>query len=192
MKRSSVLEDSLCYDDDNDEETSTPLRNITIFELPLCIAITLVLSTKETKDFLIMEEEHLDIIPEKESDEFIKSSVENLVPNPKLMKPTVILRKKIIISRNYFTIIHLLIPPKENNSENSDAVIESISPSPIPVEDSDPFMEEIDLFLNFDGSIPPGIDSDYSDSEGDNLFPERLLQDDSIPLMNILDFSNVV
>ncbi|GJX73894.1 hypothetical protein Tco_0312489 [Tanacetum coccineum] len=28
-------------------------------------------------------------------------------------------------------------PPKELNSENSDVIIESFSPSPIPVEDSD-------------------------------------------------------
>ncbi|GJW45347.1 hypothetical protein Tco_0074146, partial [Tanacetum coccineum] len=33
-------------------------------------------------DSLIMEDEHLDTIPEMESDEFIKSSVENLVPTP--------------------------------------------------------------------------------------------------------------
>nr|GEY91945.1 retrovirus-related Pol polyprotein from transposon TNT 1-94 [Tanacetum cinerariifolium] len=52
-------------------------------------------------------------------------------------------------------------------------------------------MEEIDLFLASDGSIPSGIDSDYSDSEGDNLFPERLLHDDPIPLLDILDSSNV-
>nr|GEV89345.1 retrovirus-related Pol polyprotein from transposon TNT 1-94 [Tanacetum cinerariifolium] len=37
-----------------------------------------------------------------------------------------------------------------------------------------------------------GIDSAYSDSEGDNLFLERLLHDDPIPLPDILDFSNVV
>nr|GEW99355.1 putative reverse transcriptase domain-containing protein [Tanacetum cinerariifolium] len=72
----------LCYDDDDDEESSTPLRDIIISELPLCIAITLVLSTKDSKDSLIMGDEHLDTIPKKESDEFIKSSVENLVPNP--------------------------------------------------------------------------------------------------------------
>nr|GFA22723.1 hypothetical protein [Tanacetum cinerariifolium] len=53
-------------------------------------------------------------------------------------------------------------------------------------------MEEIDLFLAFDGSIPSGIDNDYSDSEGDNIFLERLLHDDHIPLPDILDFSNVV
>nr|GEU73114.1 hypothetical protein [Tanacetum cinerariifolium] len=69
----------LCYDDDDEEEISTPLRDIIISELPSCIAITHVLSTK---DSLIMGDEHLDTIPEKESDEFIKSSVKNLVPNP--------------------------------------------------------------------------------------------------------------
>nr|GEW74843.1 hypothetical protein [Tanacetum cinerariifolium] len=81
-------------------------------------------------------------------------------------------------------------PPEEFNSKNSDAIIESFSPSPIPVEGSDPFMEEIKLFLASDGSIPPGIDSDYSDFEGDILFLERLLHDDPIPLPDILDSSN--
>nr|GEV05109.1 hypothetical protein [Tanacetum cinerariifolium] len=70
------------YDDDDDEESSTPLRDIIISKLPACIEVTPILSTKETKDSLIMGDEHLDTIPEKESDEFIKSSVENLVPNP--------------------------------------------------------------------------------------------------------------
>nr|GEU77905.1 hypothetical protein [Tanacetum cinerariifolium] len=83
-------------------------------------------------------------------------------------------------------------PPKYFIFENSDSIIESFSPSSIPIEDSDPFMEEIDLFLASDGSIPPGIDNDYSDSEGDNLFLERLLHDDPIPLLDTLDFSNVV
>nr|GEY85173.1 hypothetical protein [Tanacetum cinerariifolium] len=72
----------ICYDDDDDEESSTPLRDIIISKLPPCIAITPVLFTKETKDSLIIGDEHLDTIPKKESNEFIKSSVENLVPNP--------------------------------------------------------------------------------------------------------------
>nr|GEU43725.1 reverse transcriptase domain-containing protein [Tanacetum cinerariifolium] len=83
-------------------------------------------------------------------------------------------------------------PLEEFISKNSDAIIESFSPSPIHVEDSGPFMKEIDLFLASDGSIPLGIDSDYSDSEKDNLFLERLLHDDPIPFSNTLDFSNVV
>ncbi|GKD51547.1 hypothetical protein Tco_1280523 [Tanacetum coccineum] len=60
-------------------------------------------------------------------------------------------------------------PPKELNS---DAVIESFSPSPIPVEGSDFLMEEIDLFLTPDDSMPPGIENDDYDSEGDILFLE--------------------
>ncbi|GKD53753.1 hypothetical protein Tco_1287140 [Tanacetum coccineum] len=68
-------------------------------------------------------------------------------------------------------------PPEELNSKNSDAVIESFSPSPIPVEDSDSLMEEIDIFLAPDDSIPPGIENDDYDSEGDIL--EELLNNDS-------------
>nr|GFC05530.1 hypothetical protein [Tanacetum cinerariifolium] len=79
-------------------------------------------------------------------------------------------------------------PPKEFNSENSYADIESFSPSPIPNEDSDSFMEEIDLFLTPDDPMPPSIEDD-DDSEGDILFLERLLHDDPIPLLDTLDFS---
>ncbi|GJT35229.1 hypothetical protein Tco_0925648 [Tanacetum coccineum] len=46
------------------------------------IAIIPVLSTNKPVDSLIMEDEHLDAIPATESDEVIKSSVENLVPTP--------------------------------------------------------------------------------------------------------------
>ncbi|GKF10733.1 hypothetical protein Tco_0048659, partial [Tanacetum coccineum] len=73
-------------------------------------------------------------------------------------------------------------PPEEFNSKNSDAVIESFSPSPIPVEDSDSLMEEIDLFLTPDDSMPSGIKNDDYDSEGDILFLEELLSNDSPPL----------
>ncbi|GJZ14829.1 hypothetical protein Tco_0550506 [Tanacetum coccineum] len=48
-------------------------------------------------------------------------------------------------------------PPEELNSKNSDAVIKSFSPSPIPVEGGDSLMEEIDIFLAPDDSIPPVI-----------------------------------
>ncbi|GJS54634.1 hypothetical protein Tco_0627996, partial [Tanacetum coccineum] len=71
-------------------------------------------------------------------------------------------------------------PPKELNSEISDAMIESFSLSPIPVKDSDSLMKEIDIFLAPDDSIPPGIENDDYDSEGDIL--EELLTNDSLSL----------
>ncbi|GKF42690.1 hypothetical protein Tco_0126032, partial [Tanacetum coccineum] len=46
-------------------------------------------------------------------------------------------------------------PPEEFNSENSDVVIKYFSPTPIPVEGSDSLMEEINIFLAPDDSIPP-------------------------------------
>ncbi|GKG16925.1 hypothetical protein Tco_0361882, partial [Tanacetum coccineum] len=53
----------ICYDDDED----------------YTIAITPVLSTKEPVDSLIIVDEHLNTILATESDEVIKSSVENLI-----------------------------------------------------------------------------------------------------------------
>nr|GEZ63457.1 hypothetical protein [Tanacetum cinerariifolium] len=55
---------SFCYDDDDDYNS----------------AITPILSTEEPIDFLNMGDEHLDTIPTTESEEVIKSSVEDLVP----------------------------------------------------------------------------------------------------------------
>nr|GEV61337.1 hypothetical protein [Tanacetum cinerariifolium] len=70
-------------------------------------------------------------------------------------------------------------PPEEFNSKNSDAIIESFSPSPIFVEDSDSLMEEVDLFLTLDDSMPSDIENDDYDSEEDILFLEELFSNDS-------------
>ncbi|GJX22873.1 hypothetical protein Tco_0227318 [Tanacetum coccineum] len=56
----------ICYDDDEDNTT----------------AITPVLPIEEPDNSLSMGDEHLDTIPATESDEVIKSSVEDLVPIP--------------------------------------------------------------------------------------------------------------
>nr|GEZ21405.1 hypothetical protein [Tanacetum cinerariifolium] len=56
-----------------------------------------------------------------------------------------------------------------------DAEIESFSPSSIPVEDSDSFMEEIDLSFTPDDPMPPGIEEDDYDSGRDILILEEFL-----------------
>nr|GEU64653.1 hypothetical protein [Tanacetum cinerariifolium] len=220
-----------------------------------------------------MGDEHLDTILKKESNEFIKSSVENLVPNPsesedlsdsecdvtscddfttfsnllfdadddfsssdnesfsdedisKKIYSNPLFDEEIIsmkIDPHYFNIDSLLdefaseltllktIPPgidetdydpekeirlieellydnsshrplKEFNSENSDAEIKSFSPSPIPVEDSDSLMEEIDLSFTLNDSMPPSIEEDDYDSKRDILILEELLRNDSLSL----------
>ncbi|GKF95153.1 hypothetical protein Tco_0287888, partial [Tanacetum coccineum] len=74
-------------DDNDDEESTIPLNEI-ISQIPLSIAITPVLPTMEPDDSLIMGNEDLRTIPEKELDEFIESSVEELVPIPKESEDT--------------------------------------------------------------------------------------------------------
>nr|GEX38613.1 hypothetical protein [Tanacetum cinerariifolium] len=102
-----------------------------------------------------MGDEHLDTIPEKESDEFNKSSIEDLVPN-----------------LSEFEDEYLDSTPKNDRFDSKSYLLESLP--------------------NRDESIPPGIDNDDSNSKGDNLFLERLLHDNPIPLSDTLDFSNVV
>ncbi|GJU14217.1 hypothetical protein Tco_1136613 [Tanacetum coccineum] len=75
-----------------------------------------------------------------------------------------------------------LIASKELNYKIHDAIIASFSPSPILVKDNDSLMEEIDIFLAPDDSIPPGIENDDYDSEGDVLFLAKLLNNDYISL----------
>nr|GEY03455.1 hypothetical protein [Tanacetum cinerariifolium] len=70
-------------------------------------------------------------------------------------------------------------PPKEFVSKNSNGEIESFSPSPIPVEDSDSFIEEIDISFNSDDPMLPIKDDDY-DSERDTLILKELLDNYSL------------
>nr|GEX32058.1 hypothetical protein [Tanacetum cinerariifolium] len=72
--------------------------------------------------------------------------------------------------------------PEEFVSNNSNAETESFSPSPIPNEDSDPFMEEIDLFLTPDDLMPPSIEYNDDDSERDILIHKELLDNYSLSL----------
>nr|GFD10917.1 hypothetical protein [Tanacetum cinerariifolium] len=73
-------------------------------------------------------------------------------------------------------------PPEEIVSDNSLVDIESFSPSPIPNLDSDPLMEEIDLFFNPDEPMPPGIEDDDYDSGRDIPILVELLDNYSLSL----------
>nr|GEY05218.1 hypothetical protein [Tanacetum cinerariifolium] len=73
-------------------------------------------------------------------------------------------------------------PLKEFVSKNSNAEIESFSLSPIPIKDSDSFMEEIDLSFNPDDPMLPGIEDDDYDSERDSLILKDLPSNDTLSL----------
>nr|GEW13560.1 hypothetical protein [Tanacetum cinerariifolium] len=73
-------------------------------------------------------------------------------------------------------------PLKEFVLENSNAGIKSFSPFPIPVEDSESLMEEIDLSFTLDDPMPSGIEEDDYESERDIKILEELLDNYSLSL----------
>ncbi|GJX33164.1 hypothetical protein Tco_0243019 [Tanacetum coccineum] len=181
----------ICYNDDDDEESSIPLRDIIISGLPPCIAITPVLSTEEPVDSLIMEDEHLDTIPATESDELIKSSVEDLVHTPS---------ESDGISEGECNL-----PVCDDSSLKKDEVLDDIISIP-PRNGNDHFNAEsspsesmlnrdnvisspkIDLLIEeFAGElallalISPGIVEANLDPKEDICFIENLMYDNSFP-----------
>ncbi|GJY47436.1 hypothetical protein Tco_0436499 [Tanacetum coccineum] len=153
------------------------------------------------EDSLIMGNEELSTIPEKESDEFIKSSVEDLVP---------ILEKFVTFSKPLFN----------SNDDFNSSDDESLSDKDVPEEDVkinsnllfefDDDLDELTFLvtplsdLNVDECLDPGDDIDeidafldftdiedgYHDSEGDIHYLESLLSDNitlSLPPKVFLD-----
>ncbi|GJT24240.1 hypothetical protein Tco_0894177 [Tanacetum coccineum] len=63
---------------------------------------------------------------------------------------------------------------QENVHANPSSIIESLPVSLIPVEDSDPVQEEIDIFLVPDDLIPPGVENDdFEDEDNSTLLLEH-------------------
>ncbi|GKA54460.1 hypothetical protein Tco_0753409 [Tanacetum coccineum] len=83
--------------------------------------------------------------------------------------------------REYLSLMTVLCEISTSRSQENihqSSVIESFPVSPIPVEDSDPVQEEIDIFLVPDNLISPGVENDDSKDE-DNELPNLDHQDDS-------------
>ncbi|GJT68326.1 hypothetical protein Tco_1019806 [Tanacetum coccineum] len=165
-------------DDDDDEESSIPLRDI-ISELPLSATITPDLPIT---DSLIMEDEHLNTIPETESDEENESSVKDLNLTPS---------KSEDLSEDLF----------DNESECDVPVCDDSSPNFTTFSNSlfdsnddftsntlmvfspkiDSLLEEFSVELAHIDSIPSGIDEADFDPEDDIRLVEKLLYDNSSP-----------
>ncbi|GJT06243.1 hypothetical protein Tco_0840705 [Tanacetum coccineum] len=149
----------VCYDDDDDEERSIPLKDTIISGLPSCVAITPALSTKEPVDSLIMENEHLDTISETKSDEFIKSSVENLVQNPSEFEDFSDIGSECDgpVFDDSTTFSNSLFDVDDDFSSSDD---ESFSDEDVPNEIySNPLFDEEIISVKIDASINSMIDS---------------------------------
>ncbi|GJU76355.1 hypothetical protein Tco_1273425 [Tanacetum coccineum] len=214
---------SFCYDDDDDED------------------YTIAITPEKPIDSLIMEDEHLDTIPETKSGKFIKSSVENLVQDPSESEDFSDIESECDVpdcddsqTTNLSTFSNPLFDDSTSSDDESsheevidvmsfktysnplfdlDEEIISSEFNPIHNEDLDSTPKDVRfdaesylleslvnrdtlnasppkidfLFDEFAGEltrlqlIPPGIDNINLDSEGDILFLESLLYDNSSP-----------
>ncbi|GJW04757.1 hypothetical protein Tco_1563613 [Tanacetum coccineum] len=177
----------------NDEDDSIPLRDIIARYSP-SVAITssrLVLPTREPEESLIMGDEHLDTILEKESDELIKSSVENLVPilsesedfdDESLSDEDVPMENFKIYSNPLFDDEEIISPnnyPHYFNVESN--LIESLLNHDILIDSSPKFdylLKEFSGELAHIDPIPLGIEKADFDLEEET----QLLNNDSLSL----------
>ncbi|GKE57093.1 hypothetical protein Tco_1496278, partial [Tanacetum coccineum] len=175
------------YGDDDDydyEERTIPLNEIDSQILP-SIAITPDLPTLEPEDSLIMGDEHLSTIPEKKSDEFIKSSVENLVLIPSELEdisesdsdcdlpscddfsPINVYEEKSVTFSN---------PLFDSNDDFTSSDDESLSDEDVPEENvkiySNPLFEFDDEYISSD--VNPLFDEELENIESKDSYVSNL------------------
>nr|GFA49095.1 hypothetical protein [Tanacetum cinerariifolium] len=138
--------------------------------------------------------------------------------NPKIPKSDFDFEEEIHLIENLLYDNSFSRSPKELNAEIADTIIESIPSLPILVQDgnsqqeeidfvtstddvlhpsvendddlsNNSFLDEVDLFLASDNSIPLGIKNIADDPEGDIHFLEELLIDDYILSHESFDFN---
>ncbi|GJR55162.1 hypothetical protein Tco_1405683 [Tanacetum coccineum] len=183
-KPSQYLKIPICYDDDDEGYSFATQEYLKKFSS----AIT---PNLPKLDSVIMEDEHLDTIPEMKSDELIKSSVEDLVHTPS--------------ESDGISESECDLPVCDDSSPKKDEVLDDIISIP-PRNGNDHFNAEsspiesvlnrdnvisspkIDLLIEeFAGElaliapIPPGIVEANLDPKEDIRFIENLMYDNSFP-----------
>ncbi|GJS81198.1 hypothetical protein Tco_0747739 [Tanacetum coccineum] len=189
-----------CDDDDDDEEYSIPLKDMS--QISLSIALAPVSSIMEPEDSLIIGNEELSTIPEKELDEFIKSSVEDLIPIPRESEDTSGSDSKSVLpSSDDFSPIFkeksvtFSKPLFDSNNDFTSSDDESLSDEDVPKDVkiySNPLFEFDDKYISSD--VNPLFDEELEDIEcKDEFFTPRddvqllLHHDPSISIVSILE-----
>ncbi|GJZ89018.1 hypothetical protein Tco_0660800 [Tanacetum coccineum] len=152
-------------------------------------------ASQQPEDSLIMGDEHLDTIPEKESDELIKSSVENLVPIPSESEDFSDNESECDVpecdetSPTFTTFSNPLFDSNDDFTSSDD---ESLSDEDVPMENfkiySNPLFDDEEI-------ISPKIDPHYFNAESNLIeiktrsFKKAKLQNND-PINEILFFLN--
>nr|GFA03735.1 hypothetical protein [Tanacetum cinerariifolium] len=189
----------VCYDDDDDGESSNSLADNIISELP-SENLFEPFFDEEINPMKIdqhpfnSESDLIGSMPNHDSSITISSKIDSLFDefageltllksiSPGIDKTDCHPEKETRLTKRLLYDNSSPRPTEEIVSDNSNADIESFSPSPIPNEDSDSHMEEIDLPFTPDDPMPLGIEDDDYDSGRDILILEELLDNYSLSL----------
>nr|GEX81171.1 hypothetical protein [Tanacetum cinerariifolium] len=157
------------FDDDDDYEESTISLNVIISQDPLSIAITPVLPIEDSEDSLIIGDEDLHIIPEKESNKFINSSVEDLVLIPSESEDTSDSECDLPFCGNSMTFSNTLFDSNDDFTSSDD---ESLSDEHVPEDKvkiySKPLFEFDDEYISTD--VNPLFDEVLGDIENKDSY----------------------
>ncbi|GKA16381.1 hypothetical protein Tco_0696128 [Tanacetum coccineum] len=167
------------YFNDDDDEYTIIYRSTK--------AITHNLPTEEPEDSLIMGDEHLSTIPEKESDEFIKSSVEDLVPIPSESEDTsdnesecdvLVCDDSSPLDVSEDNPVIFSNPLFDSNEDFTSSDDESLSEEDVPKETfkiySNPLFEFDDDFTSSD--VNPLFNEVLEDVESEDSFDSKLAE----------------
>ncbi|GJY92013.1 hypothetical protein Tco_0507795 [Tanacetum coccineum] len=209
LLQSLIYQDDDDNDDDYDEESLISMNTDT-FETPSPDAIMTSSPIEEPKDSLIMKDEDINTIPEKESDEDNESSAKNLVQNPSESEATSDNESEPLFdsyadttSSEYSSDDESILEEDVFSNLPFKFDVESISSDVYPIYDEeledidgtnylinsiinftpkiDPLLEEFAGELALINPIPPGIDEVDFDPEGDIRLVEKLSYDNSSP-----------
>ncbi|GJR49348.1 hypothetical protein Tco_1399869 [Tanacetum coccineum] len=174
----------ICYNNDDDEYSFATQEYLKKFS-------SVITPNLPKLDSLIMEDEHLDTIPETELDELIKSSVEDLVHTPSESdgisegKCDLPVYDDFSPKKDEVLDDIISIPPGNGNDHfNAESsLIESVlnRDNVISSPKIDFLIEEFAGELALIAPIPPGIVEAYLDPKEDIRFIENLMYDNSFP-----------
>ncbi|GJZ46130.1 gag-pol polyprotein [Tanacetum coccineum] len=176
---------------------SSLLASIGRCQISPSIALAPVSSIMEPEDSLIMGNEELSTIPEKESDEFIKSSVEDLIPIPRESEDASGSDSESVLpSSDDFSPIFeeksvtFSNPLFDSNDDFTSSDDESLSDEDVPEENvkiySNPLFEFDDEYISSD--VNPLFDEVLEDIECEDSYDSNL--DESTFLVTPLSDSN--
>nr|GEY42414.1 hypothetical protein [Tanacetum cinerariifolium] len=141
------------------------------------------ITPSEPIDSLNMGDEHLDIIPATESDEFIKSCVENLVPNPNESEG----ENECDVPAGFTTFSNVLFDADydfdsvDDQSTSDEDFLKNSMLNHDSSSKTDSLFDEFASELTLLKSIPPEIDETDCHHEKETRFVKRLLYDNLSP-----------